>query len=226
MGKYLNKVFLIYWKDIRDEVRSFDNLLSTILFGVMLIFIFSFAFQLADLDVEQAFSAILWVSIFFSSVLAIQRSFAKEEENNVLDGLLLGTGDRGSIFLAKFLCNLTILLIFEAVITPLLWIFIGASGVKASLGLLVPALFLGSWGLAAIGTMLNGMTVQLPAARLLFPILLFPLMVPVLVAVIQCTAAAFAAPGESVAAWLYFLASFDLLFVIVPLLLFDYILEG
>jgi len=224
---YLGRVFLIYRKDMRDEIRSFDNLLATILFGIMLVFIFSFAFQLADVDVEQAFPAVLWVNIFFASVLAVQRSFAKELDNDVLDGLLLGTGDRGSIFLAKFLCNLSILFIFELIVTPLLWLFIDLPGaVQAAGGVLLLALFLGSWGLAAIGTMLSGMTAQLPRARLLFPILLFPLMIPVLIAVIQATAAAVKLQPEPAAAWLYFLAGFNLLFTAVPLVLFDYVLEG
>lgn len=227
MGSYLSRIWLIYGKDMREEVRTFDNLLATILFGIMLIFIFSFAFQLGDLDVEQAFAAVLWVSIFFASTLALQRSFAKERENNVLDGLLLSTGDRGSIFLAKFLGNLSVLLLFEIIITPLLGVFLGLfspGGIKG--GLLLGTLFLGSWGLAAVGTLLTGITGQLPGARLLFPILLFPLMVPLLIAVILCTGAAVFRQPQPVGAWLYFLAGFDLLFTLLPVVLFDFVWEG
>lgn len=227
MVSYFNRVFLIYLKDMKDELRTFDNLLSTMIFGVMLVFIFSFAFQLTEIAVDQAFPGVLWVSIFFSSVLAIQRSFAKEKENDVMDALLLAAGDRGIVFLAKFLCNLTVLLLFELVVVPLLWIFTGVSALGGvDVGLFAGSLFLGSWGLAAIGTMLNGITVQLPSARLLFPILLFPLLVPVLIGVIQCTNAALSASSASVYGWVYLLISFDLLFTVLPLVLFDFVLEG
>jgi heme exporter protein B len=227
VSNYFHRVLLIYVKDIKDEFRTFDNLLSTIIFGVMLVFIFSFAFQLTDLAVDQAFSAVLWVSIFFSSVLAIQRSFAKERENNVMDALLLASGDRGIIFLAKFLCNLTVLLLFELVVVPLLWIFTGISALgHIQAGLFIGSLFLGSWGLAAIGTMLNGITIQLPSARLLFPILLFPLLIPLLIGVIQCTNTALLGVSEPLSGWVYFLISFNILFTVLPLVLFDFVLEG
>lgn len=226
MSSYWRKVLIIYCKDLKDELRSFDNLLSTLVFGIMLVFIFSFAFQLTDLETDQAFPAVLWVSVFFSAMLAIQRSFAKEQDNGALDSLLLVTGDRGLIFLAKFFCNFTILLIFDLLVVPLLWMFIGVSSVEFNLGLFLASLLVGSWGLAAIGTMLNGITIQLPSGRLLFPILMFPLLIPLLIGVILCTHAAILGGGESVLGWLYFLLAFDLLFTIIPLLLFDYVLEG
>lgn len=224
---YLRKIGLIYYKDLNDEFRTFDNLLSMVVFGIMLVFIFSFAFQLTNLEVDQAFPAVMWVSIFFSAILGIQRSFAKEKDSDVMDALLLATGDRGSIFLAKFLCNLTVLLLFELIVVPLFWLFTGISSVKGmNYGLLLAALFWGSWGLAAIGTMLNGITIQLPSARLLFPILLFPLLVPLLIGVIQCSNAAITTQSTSVSGWLYLMICFDLVFTVLPFVLFDFILEG
>ena len=145
---------------------------------------------------------------------------------SALDSLLLVTGDRGLIFLSKFFCNFTILLIFEILVVPLLWMFLGVSSVEFNFSLFLASLFVGSWGLAAIGTMLNGITIQLPSGRLLFPILMFPLLVPLLIGVILCTHAALVGGGETVLGWLYFLLAFDFLFTIVPLVVFDYVLEG
>lgn len=227
MPSYWRKVFLVYRKDLRDEFRTFDNLLATLIFGALLVFIFSFAFQLADLETEQAFPAVLWVSVFFSAMLAIQRSFAKEKDNGALDALLLATGDRGIIFVAKFLCNFTVLVVFELVVVPLLWVFIGVNTLGSfDIALFLASLLLGSWGLAAIGTMLNGITIQIPSARLLFPILMFPLLIPLLIGVILCSHAALIGCRGSVLGWLYLLLAFDLLFTLVPLVLFDYVLEG
>ncbi|MCK9527005.1 MAG: heme exporter protein CcmB, partial [Limnochordia bacterium] len=88
------------------------------------------------------------------------------------------------------------------------------------------SLFLGSWGLAAIGTMLNGMTVQLPGARLLFPILMFPLLMPLLMGAVLSSQGAMLGVVQPVMGWLYLLLVFDLIFTVVPLILFDYVLEG
>ena len=66
----------------------------------------------------------------------------------------------------------------------------------------------------------------LAGARLLFPILAFPLLIPVLIGAILCTQGALAGDRQSVLGWLYLLMIFDLLFTVIPLLLFDYILEG
>ncbi len=223
---FWSKVFLIYQKDLKEEIRTFSHLLGTVVFGVMLVFIFSYALHLVDLDTDSVFPAVLWVSVYFSATLSLQRGFAKEDENGALDALLLASGDRGALFFAKFFCSLTVLLIFEAVVIPLFWIFLGVGGHDVHIGLFLASLFLTSWGLAAIGTMLNGMTVQLPGARLLFPILMFPLLMPLLIGGILCSQGAILGNVQHVMGWIYLLLAFDLLFTIVPLMLFDYVLEG
>lgn len=223
---YWNKVFLIYQKDLKDEIRTFSHLLGTLVFGVMLVFIFSYALQLVHLETDSIFPAVLWVSVYFAATIALQRAFAKEHEDRTLDALLLASGDRGILFIAKFFCSLTILLIFEAVVVPLFWIFMGVTGYNLHMGLFLVSLSLGSWGLAAIGTMLNGMTVQLPGSRLLFPILMFPLLLPLFMGAILTTQGAILGEVQSVMGWIFLLLAFDLIFTISPLLLFDYVLEG
>lgn len=172
MGRQLRQVYYILQKDLKTEVKTLDNFLSSVVFGIMLVFIFTFAFQLSEVQINQAFAAVLWVSIFFCAIIGLQRSMYREMENGAMDALYLATGDQGTIFLAKMLGNLITLLVFEAVIVPVLWIFSGIYGVGMNWWLFLITLFLGTWGLAAIGTMLTGITVQLPTARLLFPILI------------------------------------------------------
>jgi len=224
--KFVRRILLIYRKDLQDELRSTDHLLSTLVFGTMLVFVFSFALELADVGTEQIFPAVLWVSIFFMSALALQCSFAKEREHGALDALLLASGERSVLFYAKFLFSLTVLLLLELVVVPLLWIFLDVGVGSASLWFFLAAVLAGSWGLAAVGTLLNGITVQLSGARLLFPILAFPLLIPLLMGAILCTQGALSGQVQAVLGWFYLLLVFDLLFTVLPLLLFDYILEG
>lgn len=225
MGRQLRQVYYILQKDLKTEVKTLDNFLSSVVFGIMLVFIFTFAFQLSEVQINQAFAAVLWVSIFFCAIIGLQRSMYREMENGAMDALYLATGDQGTIFLAKMLGNLITLLVFEAVIVPVLWIFSGIYGVGMNWWLFLITLFLGTWGLAAIGTMLTGITVQLPTARLLFPILIFPLLIPLLIAVIQCTNSALL-NSSNAHSWLYLLLAYDVLFTVLPYVLFDYILEG
>ena len=209
-----------------DELRTFSQLLSTLVFGIMLVFIFSFALQLVELHTDSVFPAVLWVSVYFAAALALHRSFAKEHENGTLDALLLASGDQGILFLAKFFSSLTVLLIFEAVVVPLFWIFLGIGGNGLNVGFFLVSLSLGSWGLAAVGTMVNAITVQLPGARLLFPILMFPLLIPVLMGAVLCSQGALRGEIRPVMGWLYLLIAYDLIFTIIPMLLFEYVLEG
>lgn len=225
MAEHLHKIWLIYLKDLKDEICTLDNLLSTVIFGIMSVVVFSFAFQLTDLAVDQAFAAVLWVSIFFGSTLAVQRSFAREEANDAIGALLLAAGDRSSIFLAKLLTNISVLVLFEIVIVPFLWVLLDVRAAQGvNIFLFAAAILFGSWGLAAVGTLINSITVQLPNARQLFPILLFPLLVPILIGSVMCINAAL--NSESIHGWLYLLICFDLVYTVVPLFLFDYILEG
>lgn len=201
-------------------------MLSTLIFGMMLVFIFSFAFQLADLQTAETFPAVLWVSIFFSGMLALQRSFAKEKDQGALEGLLLACGDRNILFIAKLATSLTMLIACELVIVPLLWVFLEVQVVAMNWWLFFISLLLGSFGFAALGTLLNAITMQLPNSRLLFPILLFPLLIPILIGAILCMQGALNGEFKTVLGWIYVLLACDFLFTIIPLFLFEYVLEG
>ena len=124
MPSFVRKAWLIYCKDLREEFRTTDHLLSTLVFGTMLVFVFSFALQLVEAAPEAIFPAVLWVSIVFMAILALQRSFAKERQRR-LDALLLAAGDRSILFYAKFLFSPTVLLLLEVIVVPLLWVFMG-----------------------------------------------------------------------------------------------------
>ena len=187
MPRFWHKVWLIYKKDLKDEFRTTDHLLSTLVFGTMLVFGFSFALEMVDVSTHQVFPAVLWVSIFFMGVLALQRSFAKEKDGGALDVLIPDAGDRSILYYAKVLFSLSLLLLLEAVVVPLFWIFLCVHSPGSNLWFFLLVVFLGSWGLAAVGTLLNGITMQLPSACLLFPILTLPLLVPLLMGAILCT---------------------------------------
>lgn len=222
--EYGKKVGLIAWKDWQEEFHEWNNLLSTVIFALMLIFIFSLGLNLTEQRGEPVCSALIWVTILFAATLGMVRSFAREKENDVLDAVMLAAGERSAIFFGKFLSNLTLLLLVEVLIVPIFLVLLDFHG-RLAVGLFLGTLLLGSWGLSLLGTFLNSITIQIRGAQLVLPILLFPLVTPLLIGVIECTQAALGLGAGSVAVWMYFLVLYDLVFMLAPLVLFDYVLE-
>lgn len=222
--EYLKKVGLIFRKDWRAEFREWNNLLSTAVFALMLVFIFSFSLNLLGQPGELFFPALIWVILLFASTLGTGGAFAREKENDVLDALILAAGERSAIFFGKFLSNLALLLLVELLVVPVFLILLDFHG-RFGAGLFLGTLCLGSCGLSLVGTFLHALTMQIRGAQLLLPVLLFPLAIPLLIAVIECTRAAAGFGVGEVAMWLYFLVVYDLVFILIPLLLFDYVLE-
>lgn len=221
---YLQKVGLIFMKDFKEELKELSNLLSTVIFALMLVFIFSFSLNLVEMQGSAVYPALIWMIILFASTLGMVRSFSKEKENDVLEAVILAAGERSTIFFGKFLANLCLLVAVEALVIPAFFIFLDFQGDVKPL-LLIGTLLLGSAGLALVGTFLNTITGQIRGSQILLPILLFPLTIPLLMAVVACTRVAFGGGAGNESMWLFFLAIFDLLFIVLPLILFDYVLE-
>ncbi len=100
-------------------------------------------------------------------------------------------------------------------------------GLGSALGPLALVLALGTVGLAAVGTLFAALTARLRARELLFPLLLLPAQVPVLLAAVQATQAALGGqPLADVAHWLRLLAAADVVYVVVGLLTFEFVLEA
>ncbi len=121
--KFLKRVWLIVWKDLTLELRTKEILSSMFVFTLLVVVIFSFAFQGEKTDVQRLSSGILWVAFTFAGVLGLSRSFIFEKDEHCLEGLLLSPVDRGSIYLGKMLANFIFMVIVEAIIFPIFAVF-------------------------------------------------------------------------------------------------------
>ncbi|WP_376794376.1 heme exporter protein CcmB [Thermogemmatispora sp.] len=218
---FCNQVLAILGKDIRYELRSKQTWLGMGLFALLVFVIFNFAF---DLRVENRAAVVpgaLWVAFVFASLLGLGRTIAAEREGGSLDRLLLCPVDRRAIYLAKLLGNLLFIGVVELVALP---IFAALFSVPLFSGELLPIVLLGTLGVAIIGTLFSVMTAATRARELLLPLLVFPLIVPVVIAAVRATGALMiAAPAEP--PWLGLLAAFDVIFLSLALLTFSYIVE-
>lgn len=222
-GGYLRAVGAILWKDISAEMRSRELLGSMLVFAFLVILIFNFALEL-DLRVRQTVtSGVLWVTFAFAGTLGLNRSMAIEKDRGCLDGLLLAPVDRSALYFGKVLSNLVFMLIVAAIILPLYSLLYN---VNLFLPGLIGVILLGSIGYVVVGTLLAAMAVQARTRDILLPILLFPVILPVLVAAVKATTGILEGlPLEDYQAWLNLLIAYDVIFLGVAIVSFDYVVE-
>lgn len=223
--KYFNQILTLVRKDLTSEIRTKEMLSSMLIFALLTTVVFSFAFDPDTETVKRVFPGIIWVAFIFAGILGLNRSFLSEKNNDCIMGLILCAADKGIIYLGKMLSNLIFMLIMEAVTLPLLFILFDYR-LKGPVIFLLLAVFLGTWGFIAIGTFLAALAVNTRNSEILLPVILFPLIVPVLIAAVQATGVILGGGAWAEwSTWFKIMAAFDVIFTVVPWLLFDYLLE-
>ena len=211
-------------KELQTEFRSRELLITTMFFVLTVIALFSITFDAAVSDPKNVGPGLLWLAILFSSSLMLQPCFLKERTNDTLSALRLSVGDPFAIFLAKLVANVCLLLITELLALPIFAVFFNVKIMRVFPQLMLVFL-LGSIGIAVTGTALSAISSQARMRELLLPMLLLPLLVPILLASTEATAALL---GENPALrwdWLAILAAFDAVFLTALWLFGEYLLE-
>ncbi len=221
---YLRKVGAIAGKDIAAELRTKEMMSAMFVFSLLVIFIFNFAFDLRTDNANTLAPGVLWVAIAFAGMLGLGRSFITERDRGSLEGLLLAPVDRSAIYFGKFLGNVLFISVVEVVILPLFIVFF-----NQPLDIIVPlsgVVVLGTIGFAGVGTLFSAMVIHTRARDVLLPIMLFPVVVPVLLSAVRLTAGILdKLPFEDVQNWLGLLVAFDLIFLAVSYMMFEYVVE-
>jgi heme exporter protein B len=216
----------VAWKDLLVERRSKETLNSLLFFSLALLFVFQFALDADRERLAAVLPGLLWLAFILSGMLGLGRVFLVERENDCWEGLLLAPGDKSAIYLGKLVGSLALMFVVEAIVLALFGLFF-----NVDLGPVLPALALvialGTLGFAATGTLFAALTAQARARELLFPVLLLPVLVPVLLGTVKATEAVLLRePLADVAHWLKLLVAADVVYVVTGLLTFDFILEG
>ena len=216
-------VTAIIWKDIRAELRTKDIFSSMFVFALLSVIVFNFAFELRVPDMKMVAPGIIWVAVAFSGTLGLNRAFVIEQDKGSLAGLLLAPVDRAAIYFGKMLGNLVFIFIVEIILLPLVMIFFNLSLLTWQ-HLLV--LFLGTYGFAAVGTVFSAIAVNTRAREVMLPILLFPVLLPVLVAGVKLTGALLdGEPLSELLNWIQLIVVYDLGFTVVAYLTFGFVVE-
>ncbi len=221
---YLSKVLAIVWKDVVAELRTKEMFSSMLVFSLLVIVIFNFSFDLRVENIAQVAPGVLWVTFAFASTLELNRSLALEMENDCLDGLLLAPMDRSVIYFGKMLGNLVFICAIEALILPIFSVLFNLNLIRPSLLLTI---FLGTVGFAGVGTLLSAIAVNTRAREVMLPVLLFPIILPVVIAATKVTGGILdGIPLSDLAHWLRFLVAFDVIFLVVSYMTFDFVVQG
>ena len=225
---FFRQSLAVAMKDLRSELRTKESLNSAFAFSAVILVLFSFVVDVSDSEILYSMSGgVLWMTFLFSGALILNRSFAREQQNDCLDALLASPLSGSALWFGKTLANFAMLLAVQAFSLPLFGALYNLTWTRSPGWLLAVAL-LGAWGVSVVGTMFSALTVNLRLRELMLPTLIYPMLIPLLMAAIRLTTVLIS--GEPIAGddwvWLRLLIGFDIIFTSLALLLVEVVLLG
>jgi heme exporter protein B len=215
---------IILGKELRLELRTRELLNTTLIFALIVIVMFSYAFDPTAAESRRYGPGLLWIAFLFAGSLMLHPSFAREQSSETLDALRLAPISNFAILLGKMAANFIFLAAAEVVLVPVFAVLYNIS-VAAVAGRLILVLALGTAGLVIAGTVFAAITAHSRMRELMLPLLLLPVLAPLLVAAVEATASLFGDAPVLDRAWVTFLAAFDIVFMTASWLVCDFLLE-
>ena len=220
---FYKAMMAVVWKDLTAEIRSREVFSAMLVFALLVVLIFNFALDLEAGTRASITSGVLWVTFTFAGTLGLNRSMAQEKDRGCMDGLLMAPVDRSAIYMGKVIGNLVFMFAVEIVVIPVFSVLYNVNLINFGLIMVV---LLGSVGYIAVGTLLASMAVQTRTRDMLLPILLFPVVIPLIVAAVKASAGFIQAlPMNEITPWLNLLIVYDVVFLAVAWMVFDYVVE-
>ncbi len=224
---FFRQIWVVTVKDLRAELRTKEAINASFAFALVILLMFSFAFDPSDETTREISGGLLWIAFAFAGTLILNRSFARELPNDCLDALIAAPISSSALFLGKAFANFVLVLAVELVALPVFGIFYNVHWT-----LQFPALFmvivLGTWGMTVIGTIFSALTVNIRLREVMLPMLTYPIMVPALMSAMRLTTDL--AIGNPIAPgnmeWLKMLVGFDIVYTAVSLVLVETVLVG
>jgi len=225
VGDTLAAAWLIARKDLAIEFRTRSAFFSAIVFALLGLVIFYYAWDPTAVAVTDLAPGVLWVVFTFSGLLGLHRSFGVEAADHAIDGLLASPVSREAIFLGKAIANLIFVAAVQLIAIPALMLFYNLPLGQIAAPLIAIAL-LAAIGLVAVGTLFSAMAVNTRLAELLLPMLALPFFVPIVIGASQATSKLLSGrPVAEAAAWLKLLLAFDIVFVVACALAYPFTVE-
>ncbi|MGH9571543.1 MAG: heme exporter protein CcmB [Candidatus Angelobacter sp.] len=211
-------------KDLRLEWRSRDVLNAMLFFALLVVVIFSFAFEPTAEESRRIAGGLVWTAFLFSTVMALNQSWARELKNGLLDAYRVSPAPAEALFLGKCLGNFILVLLLECLMAPLFVLFYNLNSVGPAWELILVFL-LGTWALVVNGTFFAAMSIRTRNRELMLPLLLFPISIPAVGSMVLATS--YVLTGEhSPMLHVKFLAVYCVVYTTACFLLFDTVLNA
>jgi heme exporter protein B len=220
------RVRAIARKDLTTELRSKAGFNAVASLGVTILILLGLALGPDAATLRNAAVGAVWLATLFSGVLAFNRSFQVELESGALESLLQYPGPRWTIYAGKLLSNLIFVSAMVAIVMTVGVVLFGVT-IPATWPALLAVMALGVVGLVVLGTFYASMASRSRAREVLLPLLLFPMLVPLLLAATTASKALLGADlMHEAGAWIRLLAAYDLVFLIATFLAFEHVIDA
>ncbi len=217
------KALLIAWKDALSEIRTRETIASVLVFSILVIVIFNFAFVASPEAINLLAPGILWATFAFAGVLALNHSFTLEKEDGCLEGLMACPVGREVIYVGKALGSLLFLLFIEIVVLLVFALLFNQTVVTPQM---IAITFLTTLGFVSVGSLFSAMAVSTRARETVLPILFFPTVTPIIICAVKASALALAGGAwGNLVIWLEIIAAFDVIFLVASFLVFGFVVE-
>lgn len=221
----LSAAWLIARKDLSIEFRTRSAFMASVIFALLGIVIFYFAWDSTAVASVDLAPGVLWVIFTFAGLLGLHRSFGVEQEERAIDALLAAPVEREAIFLGKALANLVFVGAVQVIAIPAIGLFYNLPLGRIA-GTLFAVAFLAAVGLVAVGTLFSAMASNTRLSEILLPMLSLPFFVPIVIPAAQATAKLLSGrPIGEALPWLKLLAAFDIVFIVACTLAFPFTIE-
>ncbi|MBL8217246.1 MAG: heme exporter protein CcmB [Bryobacterales bacterium] len=224
---FVSQTLTVAGKDIRSEIRTKESLNAAISFAIVILVIFSFAVDPSAEQIKEMSGGLLWIVFAFAGALILNRSFARELGNDCLDALICSPVPSAALFTGKAAANFVLLMVVEAVSLPIFGVLYNMQWMRDP-ATLAAVCMLATWGITIIGTVFSALTVNLRLRELMLPVLIYPMMIPALMAAMRLTTVLISEgtiPADDII-WLRLLVGFDIIFTALSVMLIDTVLIG
>lgn len=220
---FWRQVLAITWKDVLTELRTREVVFTVLVFAVLVMIIFNFAFGTDKEAIDLVGPGVLWVTFAFAGVLSLNRAFIPEREAGSIEGLLAAPMSREAIYVGKMLGSLLFMVVVEAVTLPVFALLFNLAAFSLPL---VVTTFLGTLGFVGVGTVFSALAVNTRAREMVLPVLFLPVVAPVIISAVKASGLALGGGSWSdIFGWLQVIIAFDVIFVVVSYLVFGYVIE-
>jgi heme exporter protein B len=225
--EFIRQMLVIAGKDLRAELRTKEAINASLAFALVILLLFSFAFDPSEETTREISGGLLWIVFAFAGTLVLNRSFAREVPNDCLDALVAAPISTAALLMGKVLANFALVIAVELVSLPVFGIFYNVQWITQIWALLL-VLALGTWGLTVIGTIFSALTVNIRLRELMLPLLVYPVLIPALMGAMRLSTDLVA--GKPLSSendvWLRLLVAFDVVFSALSLVLVETVLVG